>query len=189
MKLIHAGLLAGLALGVAVPVAAQDVKAITGATIIGGAGAPIPDAVVIIEGTRIARVGPRATTTIPANATVIDARGKFVITGLADMHNHLEDGSFSFQQNVKANLPVLLAYGLTIVLDPSVSLRDFAEVKAIASADSAAAPRFFGGRGRRHRGRGDRVRRGAVDGRGLPGRDARRRLARPCAGHARRRRR
>jgi len=144
MKMLHAVLLAGLALGATVPAAAQEVKAITGATVIGGAGAPIPDAVIIIEGTRIARVGPRATTTIPANATVIDARGKFVIPGLADMHNHLEDGSFSFQQNVKANLPVLLAYGVTTVLDPSVSLKDFAEVKAIASADAAPAPRFFG---------------------------------------------
>ena len=83
MQMIHAGLIAGLAVGVANPAAAQDVTAITGATVISGIGAPIPDAVIIIAGARIARVGPRATTSVPASATVIDARGKFVKIGRA----------------------------------------------------------------------------------------------------------
>ena len=72
---------------------AQDTKVITGATLIDGTGgAPIQNAVIVIEGTRITQVGASDKTTIPKGAHMIDARGKFVIPGLADMHNHLGNG-------------------------------------------------------------------------------------------------
>lgn len=50
----------------------------------------LPDSTVIIEGDRIAAIGPRASTRIPAGATVIDGEGKWLLPGLADMHVHLE---------------------------------------------------------------------------------------------------
>lgn len=50
----------------------------------------LPDSTVIIAGETIAAIGPRATTPIPAGATVIDARGKWLLPGVADMHVHLE---------------------------------------------------------------------------------------------------
>ncbi|WP_196489930.1 amidohydrolase family protein [Erythrobacter donghaensis] len=52
--------------------------------------AVLPDSTVIIAGEIITAIGPRATTRIPAGATVIDARGKWLLPGLADMHVHLE---------------------------------------------------------------------------------------------------
>ena len=59
------------------------VVAITGGTLIdGNGGAPIGDAIVVVSGDRIAAAGPRATTTVPAGATIIDARGKFLMPGL-----------------------------------------------------------------------------------------------------------
>jgi imidazolonepropionase-like amidohydrolase len=125
------------------PPESPGVIAITGATAIGTGAAPLADAVIVIDGSRIARVGPRATTVVPANATLIDVRGKFVIPGLADMHNHLQSGSFRTQQNTGINLTVLLASGVTTVFNPSVSLEDFAALKSTTSAESAAAPRFF----------------------------------------------
>ena len=59
------------------------VVAITGATLIdGNGGPPTSDAIVVVAGDRITAAGPRATTTVPAGATIIDARGKFLMPGL-----------------------------------------------------------------------------------------------------------
>jgi imidazolonepropionase-like amidohydrolase len=74
---------------------------------------------------------------------VVDARGKFVVPGLADMHNHVRSGSFRQAQNARTNLTVLLAYGVTTVFNPSSSTIDLADLKAAAS-DAAPLPRFFG---------------------------------------------
>ncbi len=66
------------------------VVAITGGTLIdGNGGAPVPDAVVMVTGNRITAVGPRAANPIPAGATIIDARGKFLMPGLVDTNVHL----------------------------------------------------------------------------------------------------
>lgn len=129
----------------AVNVQAQDVKVITGATVIDGTDRkPIKDAVIVIMGTRIKQVGTKQTTTIPRDAIVIDGEGKFVIPGLADMHNHLASGTFRPQQNLKNNLARLLAFGLTTIFDPSLTRKDFTELKLAMREDKAPSPRFFG---------------------------------------------
>jgi len=46
---------------------------------------------VIITGERIVRVGPDADVKAPANAEVIDAKGKFLMPGLWDNHQHFGD--------------------------------------------------------------------------------------------------
>jgi imidazolonepropionase-like amidohydrolase len=127
---------------------AQDIKALAGATLIDGTNRePIKDAVVIIEGTRITHVGPRNRTKVPAGAQVIDVRGKFIIPGLADMHNHLGDGTFSLNQgpaDLKKNLARMLGWGVTLIFDPGISdPRAFAELKRESSADVAPYPHFF----------------------------------------------
>ncbi|MBI4464143.1 MAG: hypothetical protein HY647_05510, partial [Acidobacteria bacterium] len=59
-----------------------------GATLIDGTGRPpIPEAVIIIEGDQFTQVGGRATS-YPANATVLDFSGKFILPGLVDSHTH-----------------------------------------------------------------------------------------------------
>lgn len=52
-------------------------------------GEVTPDAVVLIEGNRIKQIGPRARTTIPAGAQVVDMAGRWLIPGLMNMHVHL----------------------------------------------------------------------------------------------------
>ena len=44
---------------------------------------------VVVQDGRITALGPAASTTIPAGATRIDARGKFLMPGLAEMHGHI----------------------------------------------------------------------------------------------------
>jgi imidazolonepropionase-like amidohydrolase len=140
--------------GATARVQTPDVKVITGATLINPTGTPVPNSVIVVTGSHISSVGrvppePRATGGGPvdngsAGAEVIDGRGKFVIPGLADMHNHLEDGSLNFQQNRVANLGRLLAAGITTVFDPNVPEGDFTKLKAAAATDASRYPRFFG---------------------------------------------
>jgi imidazolonepropionase-like amidohydrolase len=49
----------------------------------------LPDQNVIVENGRIVAVGPAASTAVPAGATRIEARGRYLIPGLAEMHGHL----------------------------------------------------------------------------------------------------
>jgi hypothetical protein len=82
-----------LAIAVAAPAmaAAQSTSfAITDVTVIDGTGAP-PRAnmTVVVRNGRIAAVDSTSRATIPANATIIGGRGKFLIPGLWDMHVHL----------------------------------------------------------------------------------------------------
>jgi imidazolonepropionase-like amidohydrolase len=129
---------------VASHVLAQEIKAITGATLIDGAGrAPIKDAVIIIEGARIKQAGAKSKIKIPKEATVIDARGKFVAPGLADMHNHLLDGTLSRRPQALTNVRRLLACGVTTVFYPNANLQLLARLRKEAAADNAPYPRVF----------------------------------------------
>ncbi len=72
--------------------AAESVTVITGATVVHpskqGPEAVERDATVVISGDRIQAVGPAGALEVPDDATVIDARGKWVIPGLVDAHVH-----------------------------------------------------------------------------------------------------
>jgi imidazolonepropionase-like amidohydrolase len=128
---------------------APKLKVIAGATLIDGTGRPpIKAAVIVIEGTRIRHVGPRTKTRIPAGAQIIEAHGKFVIPGLADMHNHLSEGTFSFSEppsDFQKNLGRMLAWGFTTVFDQGIpDLKSFAELKRVSVEDTAPYPHFYG---------------------------------------------
>ena len=50
-----------------------------------------PATSVVVSGERIVRVGPDADVKAPANAEIIDARGRFLMPGLWDNHQHFSD--------------------------------------------------------------------------------------------------
>jgi imidazolonepropionase-like amidohydrolase len=138
--------------GATADVQTPDVKVITGATLINPTGPPTPNTVIVINGSRIVSVGrvppePGAVAGGPAGAEAIDARGKFVVPGLADVHNHLGVGGLTLgpqRENYAANLGRLLAVGLTTVLTPGIEESDFPKLKAATAADGSPYPRFFG---------------------------------------------
>ena len=71
-------------------------KAITGATLIDGTGsAPLPNAVVLIEGSDIVTVGSAQSVQVPDDAELIEAPGMTLMPGLIDTHDHL--ASFSYE--------------------------------------------------------------------------------------------
>jgi imidazolonepropionase-like amidohydrolase len=93
-------------------------------TVIDATGAPPkPDMTVVAKGDRITVVGPASKTRIPRRARVINARGKYLIPGLWDMHVHLsEAGQWS--------LPLFIANGITSVRDmgtPLASIKQYRE--------------------------------------------------------------
>ena len=101
-----------------------------GATLIDGlGGAPIPQAVVVIEGDQIRSVGG-ATTSYPSGATVIDLSGKFIIPGLMDSHSHY--GEWMGE--------VFLNHGVTSVV--GVGSR-FGDKKAASHNSAARTPRLY----------------------------------------------
>jgi hypothetical protein len=63
----------------------QNVLVIQGGTLIDGTGAPpIQNAVIIIQGNRIAQIGRTGQVAIPAGAQVMNANGKWITPGLID---------------------------------------------------------------------------------------------------------
>ena len=63
--------------------------ALVGGTLIDGRGGPkVPDAVVVIQGSRIECAGPRASCKVPKGAEVVDAAGLSITPGLVDAHVH-----------------------------------------------------------------------------------------------------
>src|SRR5438093_7765578 len=75
-----------------IPCQAADVTAIVGATVV-HPDRDLPYAVasnrtVIIAGSRIEAIGPAGSTPVPAGATRIDGKGKWVVPGLIDSHVH-----------------------------------------------------------------------------------------------------
>ncbi len=72
--------------------ATQNALAFVGVNVIPltGSGTVHSDYTVVVRDGRISTMGPRRSITVPANAVRIAATGKYLISGLADMHAHLE---------------------------------------------------------------------------------------------------
>ena len=70
--------------------APEPVTAFVGATLIDGTGAgPAPNSVVLVQGTKIAAAGPASSVKVPAGATVVDVKGRFILPGFIDCHTHI----------------------------------------------------------------------------------------------------
>src|ERR1700740_3462934 len=64
---------------------ADLVTAIVGATLIDGTGgSPLRDTTVVIKGSRIVAVGPRASVNVPSAARLVDGAGKYLTPGFID---------------------------------------------------------------------------------------------------------
>ena len=106
------------------PVAGAPVTALVGATVLDlKDGTARPDTLVIVEGDRIAAIGPVADTPIPDGARVIDQRGQWLIPGLMNMHVHLG-----------LILPGKMAARLANETDAALALRMAAAARAILQA-------------------------------------------------------
>ncbi len=69
---------------------------------------------VLVEDERIMEVGPSTDVTIPANATVINGEGKYLMPGLAEMHGHIPPPSQPMSA-IEETLFLYAANGITTV--------------------------------------------------------------------------
>jgi imidazolonepropionase-like amidohydrolase len=92
--------------------------ALVGARVIDGTGAPpIADATILVTNGRIDRVGPSASTTVPANAARVDLAGRTVIPGLVNAHGHLGQGdrALPLYEQIIQQLKLYPRFGVTTV--------------------------------------------------------------------------
>ncbi len=86
----------------------------------GVGGAPTEDGTVILRGSKIEYAGPSATAAIPRDAQIMDAKGKSVMPGLADMHVHVQGGWDGISVDLlgyQRYLNAMLYSGITTLLD------------------------------------------------------------------------
>jgi len=82
----------------AAPAPKAGAYAITGVTIVPmDRERLIPDQTVIVRNGRIAAIGPAKQTRVPAGATRIEGRGRYLMPGLAEMHAHVPPGAADVQ--------------------------------------------------------------------------------------------
>lgn len=127
--------------------------AVTGATVIDGTGgAPIADAVVVVENGRIKAVGPAASTPVPTGIRRVDARGKFVIPGLMDANLHLYlNGDLEsliryegrYHEIVLEGAQIALKTGQTTVFDTWGPRADLVKVRDMINAGQAVGSRIY----------------------------------------------
>ncbi len=125
---------------------------IKGATLIDGTGSvPRADSIVVIRGNRIESVDA-AEASLPANAKIVDATGKYLVPGLIDAHSHLESTNgfgLSDEQKERAleNNPRAFLYnGVTTLINLSSPNVDWAlEHRSKERGGKVLSPRFYTG--------------------------------------------
>ena len=118
--------------------------AITGARIITMRGDEvIENGTVLVDGNRIAAVGPTAAISYPAGTQTIDATGKTIIPGLIDAHWHGSMGSEEIIPQQNWVLYAGLAYGVTTAHDPSNDTSEIFAASELQRAGQIVGPRIF----------------------------------------------
>jgi imidazolonepropionase-like amidohydrolase len=91
----------------AAPETPKIVAVKAGRLIDGLGGAPVRDAVILIQGDRITAVGPGLA--IPAGAEVVDLSRKTVLPGLIDCHTHITSQSGNYYEDLFRRSPIDVA--------------------------------------------------------------------------------
>ena len=119
----------------------DDLVVLEGGAILRPDGTLQPDAVLVLQRDRISRVGSVGEFEYPSTATIVDARGRFVLPGFIDMHVHVP------VENRAETLRTLLAYGVTTIRSPGAYDEESTGVglrERIARGE-VVGPRMFGG--------------------------------------------
>lgn len=107
-------------------------------------GEMLPDRTIVVRGTKIVSVQPaNASIEIPADAQVIDGRGKFALPGLIDAHVHVVHVLDFAHVTGDEVLPLYLAAGVTSIRSTGDEIVAATLVARFAEAHSASCPRVF----------------------------------------------
>ena len=98
---------------------------------------------IFIQNSLIIEVREGTDVAIPDGARVIEGTGRYVIPGIADMHNHLGNGMFVPANDELGVLRQLLDWGVTTTMDPGVPVETFDQLRSEIARDRRAFPRTF----------------------------------------------
>ena len=109
--------------------------AIVGGTLIDGTGAPpIPDATVVVAGTKILAAGRRVDIQVPRGARIVNATGATILPGLWEMHAHYAQVEWG---------PIYLASGVTTARDVGNQLDFLLGAREVLNAGHGIGPRLL----------------------------------------------
>jgi len=138
----------GIDVGLSVPMdRPNDVFAFTGARIItmknaqGGQQDVIENGTLIVEGDTIKAVGTNVP--IPANAKVIDAKGKTIAPGYVDAHAHANHFFTGVVPQANWAYYANLSFGITTMHDPSATTETVFSQAELVKAGDLVGPRVF----------------------------------------------
>jgi imidazolonepropionase-like amidohydrolase len=113
-------------------------------TVIDVSGGPSrADQTVIISGDTITAVAKSGSIEIPKGAQVVDARGKFLIPGLWDMHTHVAGISAQPSWSKQILIPLLVANGITGIRDMGGDLDALEQWRKEISSGALIGPRII----------------------------------------------
>lgn len=112
-------------------------------TMAGDSGGVIENGTIIIQGNRIAAVGPSGSVTAPAGARTVDLAGKTIIPGMIDAHAHGSQGDDDIVPNQNWSAIAHLALGVTTVFDPSSTASEIFVAQEMQRAGLILASRIF----------------------------------------------
>ena len=108
---------------------------ISGATLLDGTGRDaLADSVIVIRDGKVAAVTAAGAAGVPGDARHIDARGKWIIPGLIDMHVHYHAGWMD---------DLFLRHGVTTVRDVGSGLDGILELRRLSREPGSTQPRLF----------------------------------------------
>jgi imidazolonepropionase-like amidohydrolase/Tol biopolymer transport system component len=103
----------------------------------------IEDGTVVVEGNRIRAVGPTGQVQVPADAYVVDAKGKTLIPGLIDVHWHGTFGTDDIIPEENWVTYATLGFGVTTLHDPSNDTATVFSAAEMQRAGLITGPRIF----------------------------------------------
>ena len=109
-------------------------------------GPPIEDAAVILQGNKIEYAGPVSGARVPQSSQVIDAKGKTVMPGLADMHVHLQGGWDGISVDLlgyQRYLNAMLYSGITTLMDTGDYQPWILQLRQEAASGHLLSPRIY----------------------------------------------
>ncbi len=98
---------------------------------------------IVVNGDRIAAIGPSGKVALPAGAPAFDLNGKTVIPGLVDVHAHLHYSAMEIFPETKWEYITNLAYGVTTTHDPSAHSLDVFAQGEMVEAGLMTGPRIY----------------------------------------------
>ena len=103
----------------------------------------LKEATIVIFENKIESIGKTAEIKIPADAVIVDAKGKTIMPGLVDVHAHV--GHFRKGLTPQKHWPYFanLAYGVTTTHDPSTETETVFAMAELVKSGQIIGPRIF----------------------------------------------